>query len=550
MKRTSLRLRYLLTISKQTMNDLIMHSTTMPQVVFGHCISDCSGTGSNAHAAQAVKIMADLKAYNNGAFSCNGGAFFWVSLHDVGGAWSDAVVGEVAKNAGCSGTSSPTFSPNTPACAYTNSWHPDPYSGWLLGKCDYGISCHAPSYDTELECCNVGFALQESGYCHSHMISNNSATITPTIYYHPDYSVPWDIGTCINTLPLNPWNSPTYSTQLACCKKEFGAQMSNACIEGMVNPPTQSPTKTGGPDIYYPDYSLSWEAGRCTNKVPRPSGWPTFPTMLACCQESYAGQSTRACKNAIPSNSTSPIVQNGTLYYADYSLPWDEGTCIKTLPIPAGSATHATLAACCAIAFAGQYSKACINSAANVTNGTNSSLFYPNYSLSWDEGQCINTLPIPSGWPTYSSILACCAGAYAGQWSRACVNAAGGNNPNSTQPLFYPDYSVAWDYGRCINLAPIPSGRPTYSTQLACCKAAYAYQQSKACIQALPSPPTYSPTKVGGPDIYYPDYSLPWTEGKCINTVPVPSGRITYTTKLACCAGAYAGQSSRVCVRS
>ena len=72
------------------------------KVVFGHCISDCSGTGSNVNSAQAVQITADLKTHNNGEFACNGGAFFWASAHDTGGAWSDAVVAEVSKTAGCS----------------------------------------------------------------------------------------------------------------------------------------------------------------------------------------------------------------------------------------------------------------------------------------------------------------------------------------------------------------------------------------------------------------------------------------------------------------
>ena len=242
---------------------------------------------------------------------------------------------------------------------------------------------------------------------------------------------------------------------------------------------------SGSYENWWTRYSLTWEEGRCINTVPVPSGRPTYTTMLACCTGEYAGQNTRECKNAIPiDNST---VQNGTLFYPDYSLAWDEGTCIKTLPIPPGRPTFATLLTCCAIAYAGQYSQACTNSVSIINNATNSSLFYPNYSLAWDVGKCINQLPIPSGWPTYS-------------------------------------------------------------TQLACCKAAYADQQSKACIQSLPSPPTSSPTKTGGPDIYYPDYSLPWPEGRCINTVPVPSGRVTYTTKLACCAGAYAGQASGACV--
>ncbi|KAL3779789.1 hypothetical protein ACHAW5_005616 [Stephanodiscus triporus] len=58
--------------------------------------------GFKRNAAQAVKVMSDLKIYNNGQFSCNGGAFFWVAEHDTSGTWSDAVVAEVSKTAGCS----------------------------------------------------------------------------------------------------------------------------------------------------------------------------------------------------------------------------------------------------------------------------------------------------------------------------------------------------------------------------------------------------------------------------------------------------------------
>ena len=94
---------------------------------------------------------------------------------------------------------------------------------------------------------------------------------------------------------------------------------------------------------------------------------------------------------------------------------------------------------------------------------------------------------------------------------------------------------------------PVPSGRPTYTSMLACCKAAYGGQTSNKCIASLPNPPTAAPTKVS-PDVYYPDYSLAWTAGKCINTLPIPSGRPTYTSELACCKAAYAGQVSNACV--
>lgn len=42
------------------------------KVVFGFCVSDCSGTGSNVNANQAATIIGDLGSH----FSCNGGAFF------------------------------------------------------------------------------------------------------------------------------------------------------------------------------------------------------------------------------------------------------------------------------------------------------------------------------------------------------------------------------------------------------------------------------------------------------------------------------------------
>eukprot|EP00804_Cyclotella_cryptica_P013618 CCRYP_012959-RA/>CCRYP_012959-RA protein AED:0.23 eAED:0.23 QI:79/1/1/1/1/1/5/123/765 len=83
------------------------------KVVFGFCISDCSGTGSNVNGNQAVQVMSDLKAYNNGEFQCNGGAFFWVAQHDVNGAWSDTVLSEVSLTAGCSSSVTTTSTTTT-----------------------------------------------------------------------------------------------------------------------------------------------------------------------------------------------------------------------------------------------------------------------------------------------------------------------------------------------------------------------------------------------------------------------------------------------------
>jgi hypothetical protein len=88
-------------------NDIYNGDAT--KVVFGFCISDCSGTGTNINAAKAAEIMTDLAK----TYECNGGAFFWVAEHDVGGAWSQTVGNVIAPNAGCSNTSSNTCEDST-----------------------------------------------------------------------------------------------------------------------------------------------------------------------------------------------------------------------------------------------------------------------------------------------------------------------------------------------------------------------------------------------------------------------------------------------------
>jgi len=91
------------------------------KVVFGHCLSDCAGTGSNINAVQAVEVTSDLKEINDEEFACNGGAFFWVALHDFDGAWSDAVVAEVSKTSGCSagGNTTTTLATDTTSTTTT-----------------------------------------------------------------------------------------------------------------------------------------------------------------------------------------------------------------------------------------------------------------------------------------------------------------------------------------------------------------------------------------------------------------------------------------------
>lgn len=139
------------------------------KVVFGFCISDCSGTGSNANANQAAKVMDDL----NDFFPCNGGAFFWVSHHDISGSWSSVVNKVVQPSAGCSG---PT--PITPSPAPTL---PDiPTSGLTCGGGSRGNGiCNDPS----LCCSEWGCCVTSTAHCSSSTPMPTPAppiTTTPT----------------------------------------------------------------------------------------------------------------------------------------------------------------------------------------------------------------------------------------------------------------------------------------------------------------------------------------------------------------------------------
>jgi chitinase len=101
-----------------------MFSGRAEKVVFGFCISDCSSTGSNVSGSEAAQVMGDLRAYNQGAYECNGGAFFWVAQHDVGGLWSNAVDGAVSVTRGCSGAPTsvaPISSQPTSSAPVTNA---------------------------------------------------------------------------------------------------------------------------------------------------------------------------------------------------------------------------------------------------------------------------------------------------------------------------------------------------------------------------------------------------------------------------------------------
>ncbi|KAL7501849.1 hypothetical protein ACHAWX_000394 [Stephanocyclus meneghinianus] len=117
--------------------------------------------------------------------------------------------------------------------------------------------------------------------------------------------------------------------------------------------------------------------------------------------------------------------------------------------------------------------------------------------------------------------------------------------------LYYPKYDQTdFNKGYCTSNPAYQTAGQGYSTELACCKAYFNGQTSRLCYSKLPNPPTVSPTTKGGgvANVWYADYNLDWTKGKCTNKAPVPNGRQTYESQLACCKGSYAGQASGVCL--
>jgi len=248
-------------------------------------------------------------------------------------------------------------------------------------------------------------------------------------------------------------------------------------------------------------------------------------------------------------------------WHPQYLGGWDGGYC--AFETGCGSPGYSSELACCKSAYAGQMSGFCLSKleAPPTTSPTTSDFtvdfWYPDYDTAWTSAGCLNTLPLPynnvNDRPNYPTQLECCKGAYAGQMSGVCLSqlesppTTSPTNMGNTGSLFYPDYGTTWPEAGCVNVLPVPNGRPTYMSQLECCKGAYGGQISGVCLSQLDSPPTTSPTSTGGLDVYYPDYETAWDKAACVNTRPMPSGRPVYSTMLACCKGAYAGQTSGYC---
>ncbi|KAL7530149.1 hypothetical protein ACHAXR_005107 [Thalassiosira sp. AJA248-18] len=196
------------------------------------------------------------------------------------------------------------------------------------------------------------------------------------------------------------------------------------------------------------------------------------------------------------------------------------------------------------------------NSCWNAAGKTPKKQWHPIYAAGWTNGYCRKTIDCNTH--GYPSELACCKGAYAGQSSGFCLSQM--PYPPTPSPtdeggldVYYPDYDTPYADAYCLNDRPLPNGRPTYATMLACCKGAYPDQQSGVCLSMLPIPPTGSPTNSDfEADFWYPVYEIGYAKGVCSNELPLPyanvNDRPNYETQLQCCKAAYPDQMSGKCL--
>jgi len=280
------------------------------------------------------------------------------------GAYAGQISGACVKRLPSPPTSSPTGDTGT------GVFYPDYDTAWTEAGCirKYPIPSGRPTYKSMLACCKGAYGGQVSGYCLSKLPSPPTTSPTPAgglaDFWYPDYDTAWTEAGCMNKLPL-PYprinDRPNYKTQLECCKRAYGGQMSGACLSQLPNPPTTSPTKGGGLDFFYPDYDTAWSEAGCINTRPFPGGRPTYKDMISCCKGAYGGQVSGTCLAALPSPpTTSPTTRNGlTVFYPDYSKSWPDGVCINDRPMPSGRPTYSDKESCCSGAYGGQTDHTC-----------------------------------------------------------------------------------------------------------------------------------------------------------------------------------------------
>jgi hypothetical protein len=169
-------------------------------------------------------------------------------------------------------------------------WYPDYDTPWPMAGCVNALPLpiHATIFfDAQLDCCNGAFAGQMSGACISKLVS--PPTSKPTTIgeagggWYADYGTAWLIAGCKNSLPRPIYTIVVYDTELECCRAAYGGQSTDACVQGLPNPPTKKPTSA-------PTRKPTRSPSKAPTKKPTasptkaPTGTPTWaPTSAPVC---------------------------------------------------------------------------------------------------------------------------------------------------------------------------------------------------------------------------------------------------------------------------
>mmetsp|Transcript_33685 Transcript_33685/g.64655 ORF Transcript_33685/g.64655 Transcript_33685/m.64655 type:complete len:380 (-) Transcript_33685:132-1271(-) len=313
-------------------------------------------------------------------------------------------------------------------------------------------------YSTMEECCIGQFVGQPDAlaFCYSKMPNppTSKPTEAPTeaatlTVWYPDYeNTSWLTGKCINDGPL-PSGRAAYATQKECCEKAYGGQSSRACVSDFQDPPTQapteSPTEAGTLTVFYPVYGEG--EGFCANDPPTDHGLSsldgivTSATNAECCTKHFSWQKSGFCFSQMANPPTqAPTVaatEPGTLNEFYPIRNQGSGFCTNEPPSTYGlndiyEQSYPTNAECCKTYFSHQSDGFCYSKMGSPptqaptdapTEAGSLTVWYPDYSKSWDMGVCINDAPLPSyathyNYPTQKE---CCDNAYAGQSSGRCA---------------------------------------------------------------------------------------------------------------------------------
>ena len=131
-----------------------------------------------------------------------------------------------------------TISPTIGALSYwVPNWHNVDFSKGTCVRKDgaFGISEALPNFADQVTCCEVAFKDQESQAC-----LREAGALSDEVYWFPDYSVAFSIGTCQNRTGSAQPDMPHFSSQRQCCSIAFDNQNPEVCLKQL------------------PDYSTSW----------------------------------------------------------------------------------------------------------------------------------------------------------------------------------------------------------------------------------------------------------------------------------------------------